>query len=116
MVSVTIASDTRWLTLPELVDLLGIGLSRVRRLIEERSLVATKVDGVWKVPAVFIRDAEPLPELRGTLLVLIDSGYSDDEAVHWLLTVEESIGVAPIEALLAGRKAEVRRVAQALGF
>ncbi len=113
---VTTASDTRWLTLPELVDILGIGVSKVRRLIEDHSLLASKIDGVWKVPESFIRDGEPLPELRGTLLVLRDSGYSDDEAMHWLLTAEESIGIAPIDALLAGRKAEVRRVAQALGF
>jgi hypothetical protein len=45
-----------------------------------------------------------------------DAGYSDDEAMHWLLSAEESLGVSPIEALRAGRKAEVRRVAQALGF
>jgi hypothetical protein len=36
--------------------------------------------------------------------------------MHWLLTPEESLGIAPIDALRAGRKAEVRRVAQALGF
>jgi hypothetical protein len=36
--------------------------------------------------------------------------------MHWLLTAEESIGIPPIDALRAGRKAEVRRVAQALGF
>jgi hypothetical protein len=113
---VTTASDTRWLTLPELVEILGIGVSKVRRLIEDHSLLASKVDGVWKVPEVFIRDAEPLPELRGTILVLHDSGYSDEEAMHWLLTAEESIGIPPIDALRAGRKAEVRRVAQALGF
>ena len=112
----TTASDTRWLTLPELVDMLGIGVSKVRRLIEDHSLLASKFDGVWKVPESFIRDGEPLPELRGTLVVLHDSGYSDDEAMHWLLTEEESLGIPPIDALRAGRKAEVRRVAQALGF
>jgi hypothetical protein len=113
---VTTVSETRWLTLPELVDILGVGVSKVRRLIEDRALLASKIDGVWKVPESFIRDGEPLVELRGTLLVLHDSGYSDEEAMHWLLTEEESIGIAPIDALRAGRKAEVRRVAQALGF
>ncbi|HAM27258.1 MAG TPA: DNA-binding protein [Microbacteriaceae bacterium] len=112
----TIAPETRWLTIPDLVETLGIGLSKVRRLIEDRSLLAAKVDGVWKVPESFIRDGEPLPELRGTLLVLKDCGFSDEEAVNWLLTEEESIGIPPIDALRAGRKAEVRRVAQALGF
>lgn len=112
----TTAADIRWLSIPELVDILGIGVSKVRRLIEDRSLLAAKVDGVWKVPQLFIRDGEPLVELRGTLLVLHDSGYSDEEAMRWLLEDEDSIGTAPIDALRAGRKAEVRRVAQALGF
>lgn len=108
--------EIRWLTIPDLVELLGIGVSRVRRLIEDRSLLAIRVDGVWQVPELFLRDAEALPELRGTLIVLTDSGFSDEEAMRWLLGTEESLGVSPIEALRAGRKAEVRRVAQALGF
>lgn len=112
----TVLPETTWLTIPDLVDMLGIGVSKVRRLIEDKSLLAMKVDGVWKVPAPFVKDNEPLAELRGTVLVLHDAGFSDDEAVAWLLSPEESIGIPPIEALRAGRKAEVRRVAQALGF
>lgn len=112
-------SDTAgpsWLTIPDLVELLGIPQSRVRRLIEDRALLASRVDGVLKVPAAFISGDEPLGELRGTFVVLGDAGFSDDEAIHWLLTEEDSLGVAPVDALKAGRKAEVRRVAQALGF
>ena len=88
----------------------------MRRLIEDRILLAARVDGVLKVPADFIIDGEPLGDLRGTIVVLGDAGFSDDEAMHWLLNEEDSLGVAPIAALRAGRKAEVRRVAQALGF
>ncbi len=106
----------RWLTVPDLVDALGLGVSRVRRLIEDRSLLASRVDGVWRVPELFIRNGEPLPELKGTLILLADSGYSDDEAMNWLLNDEGSLETSPINALRAGRKAEVRRVAQALGF
>jgi hypothetical protein len=113
---VTNAPDIRWLTIPDLVEVLGIGVSKVRRLIEDRTLLAQKVDGVWKVPELFLRDGEPLVELKGTLVVLGDSGFDDDEAMRWLLTPESSLGAAPIDALRAGRKAEVRRVAQALGF
>lgn len=108
--------DARWLTVPDLTEILGLKVSQVRRLIEDRALLALKMDGVWKIPEVFIVDGEPLGELRGTLIVLGDSGFKDDEAMRWLLSPEESLGVAPIEALRAGRKAEVRRVAQALGF
>lgn len=105
---------TEWLTIPDLVDQLGLGVSRVRRLIEDRHLAAKRIDGVLKVPALFLRDGEPLPELRGTLVVLADAGFSDDEAVDWMVDEEDSLGTSPIEALRAGRKAEVRRVAQAL--
>ncbi len=108
--------DAAWLTIPELVEVLGITRSQVRRLIEDRALLATRVDGVLKVPAAFVVGNEPLGELRGTIVVLGDAGFSDDEAIHWLLTEEDSLGVRPIDALRAGRKAEVRRVAQALGF
>lgn len=109
-------AEPQWLTIPDLVDILGIPHSRVRRLLEERVLLATRVDGVLKVPASFLRDDEPLPELRGTALVLADAGFDDDEAVRWLTESEESLGTSPIDALRSGRKAEVRRVAQALGF
>lgn len=108
--------DIRWLTIPDLTELLGLKVSQVRRMIEDRALLASRVDGVWRVPELFIMDGEPVRELKGTLIVLGDSGYSDDEAMHWLLTEEDSLGVAPIDALRSGRKAEVRRVAQALGF
>ena len=105
---------TEWLTIPDLVDRLGLGVSRVRRLIEDRHLAAKRIDGVLKVPALFLRDGEPLRELHGTLIVLGDDGFGEEESVDWLLTEEESLGTSPIEALRAGRKAEVRRVAQAL--
>ena len=112
----TDSSETRWLTIPDLTEILGLKVSQVRRLIEDRALLALKVDGAWKVPEAFIVEGEPLTELRGTLIVLGDSGFNDNEAMRWLLSPEESLGVSPIDALKAGRKAEVRRVAQALGF
>ncbi|KQQ01483.1 MULTISPECIES: Rv2175c family DNA-binding protein [unclassified Rathayibacter] len=107
-------SDTEWLTIPDLVELTGLNVSRVRRLLEERHLIGTRRDGVLKVPSLFLRDAEPMSEIRGTAILLADSGFSDDEAVDWLLSEEESLGTSPVLALRAGRKAEVRRVAQAL--
>ena len=111
------ATPRTWLTIPELVDILGVPQGRVRRLIEDYSLLAARVDGVLKVPAVFVKDGEPLSELRGTVIVLHDAGFTDDEAMTWMLEGTELLGgTAPIDALLAGRKAEVRRVAQALGF
>lgn len=104
----------RWLTVPDLVDLLGVSPGRIHRLFEQRILLAARVDGVLRVPVEFLDDTEPLPELRGTLVVLADNGFTDDEAVRWMLSVDDAIGTSPIAALRAGRKAEVRRIAQSL--
>ena len=106
--------ETAWLTMPDLVEVLGEPLGRVRRLLDDRHLIGSKRTGVFAVPEVFVVDRAPLGSLRGTIIVLQDAGFSDDEVIDWLLADEESIGAAPIEALRRGRKAEVRRVAQTL--
>ncbi|WP_279070428.1 Rv2175c family DNA-binding protein [Microbacterium lacticum] len=106
--------ETTWLTLPDLVEVLGEPLGRIRRLLDDRHLVGSKRTGVFAVPEVFVVDGEPLGSLRGTVIVLQDAGFSDDELIDWLITEEDSIGAAPIDALRRGRKAEVRRVAQSL--
>jgi hypothetical protein len=104
------------LTIPELVQELGLSPGKIHRLIEDRHLLAIRREGVLVVPASFVREGEPLRDLRGTLILLGDAGFADDEAMRWMLELEDALGVAPIEALRAGRKAEVRRVAQALAF
>jgi hypothetical protein len=107
-------STTEWLTIPDLVDLLGLSVGRVRRLIDDNHLAAARIDGVLKVPASFIDEGEPMHELHGTIVLLRDCGFEGNDLVEWLTTEEESLGVAPVDALKAGRKAEVRRIAQAL--
>ena len=114
--TVSDAESRTWLTVPDVAERLDSTPGRVRRLIEDRHLLASRRDGVLRVPEVFLGDEGPLPELRGTAVLLGDSGFTDEEAIAWLLEPEDSLGVAPIDALLAGRKAEVRRVAQALAF
>jgi hypothetical protein len=113
---VSTTDERTWLTVPDLAERLDLTPSRVRRLIEDRQLLAVRRDGVLSVPEVFLDEEGPLPELRGTAILLADSGYTNDEAMNWLLEEDDSLGVAPIDALRAGRKAEVRRVAQALAF
>lgn len=98
----------------ELVERLHLSPSRVRRLLEDQHLAGKRVNGVLCVPELFLDGPEPLPELRGTLIVLADNGFSHDESVDWMLMHEDSLGTSPILALRSGRKAEVRRIAQAL--
>ena len=103
-----------WLTIPDLVERMGLSPSRIRRLIDDYALAAKRVDGILCVPESFLDGVEARPELRGTIIVLSDQGYKGDAVVDWLITVEESLKATPIDALIAGRKAEVRRIAQAL--
>jgi hypothetical protein len=106
--------STAWLTLPDLVEVLDEPLGRVRRLLDDRHLIGSRRDGALRVPSAFIVDGKPLSSLRGTIIVLGDAGFTDDEAIDWLLEHDDTIGAPPLEALLAGRKAEVRRVAATL--
>ena len=102
------------LTVPDVAEILGIPVTKVRRLIEDRHLLGLKIDGVLLVPEDFLRDGHVLSELHGTFVLLHDVGFSDEEILDWMFAEEESLKATPIVALRAGRKAEVRRVAQAL--
>jgi len=103
-----------WLTIPDVAEVLDLPLGKVHRLIEEHHLIETRIDGIRKVPADAIQDGEPLHTLKGTLQLLLDAGFDNEEALEWLYTVEPSMGITPMAAMVAGKRAEVRRIAQAL--
>jgi hypothetical protein len=109
-----------WLTLPDLAERLDVPLRRVRRMLDDRDLVAVKVGErrVQRVPARFLTDDGPLASLRGTFTVLGDAGLGDEEIVAWLFTPDASLPVpgAPIDALRAGHKTEIRRRAAELAL
>jgi hypothetical protein len=109
---------SEWLTLPDLAELLGLDVGKVRRLLQDGALVGVRRGdrNVFAVPAAFVADGAPLPELRGTLSVLRDAGYDDEAAIRWLFTTDDSLPGSPVEALRSGRKTEIRRRAQALAF
>ncbi|MBV0895117.1 DNA-binding protein [Microbacterium sp. NC79] len=106
--------ETDWLAVPDLVATLGESVGRVHRLIDENYLIGSRRNGALMVPSVFLVDNEPLSSLRGTIIVLKDLGFSDDEVIDWLLNTEPLMGQAPITSLRAGRKSEVRRIARTL--
>jgi hypothetical protein len=48
--------------------------------------------------------------------VLLDAGFTLEGSVEWLYTPNEILGTTPMAALVAGKKAEIRRLAQALAL
>lgn len=107
-----------WLTLPDVAEQLDVIVTRVHKLIKERHLLDVRLgaDNIRYVPAAFLTDAGVLKSLRGTIMVLEDAGFDETEILRWLFTEDESLPGRPIDALHAGRKAEIRRRAQALGW
>jgi hypothetical protein len=107
-----------WLNLPDVAELIGTDVGKVRRMLQERVLIGLRRTErkIMSVPAELLKDGAPLPDLQGTLIVLSDSGFSDEEALRWLFTEDDYPGT-PVDALRSGhRKTEVRRRAQALAF
>jgi Rv2175c C-terminal domain of unknown function len=107
-----------WLTLPDLAERVGIDVSRARQLVRDREVLAVRrgANNVLMVPEAFVQDGRVLKGLQGTLTLLADARYTDEEALRWLFTPDESLPGAPVEALVANRGTEVKRRAQALGF
>ncbi len=107
-----------WLALPDVADVLGVPLMSARQLVNDRKVVAVRRgdNNALYVPALFVQDGAIVKHLTGTLNLLRDAGYSDDEAVRWLFTVDDTLPGSPIQALVENRGTEVKRRAQALGF
>ncbi|GAA1550541.1 Rv2175c family DNA-binding protein [Dermacoccus barathri] len=109
-----------WLTVPDLAEELGMSLRQVRQMIADREIVAARVGerNVVAVPASFVQDGAVVTPLMGTVTVLSDAGFSDEEAIRWLCTPDETLPIdgAPIDMLRAGRKTEVRKRAMEEAF
>jgi len=101
-----------------LAEVLDVDIRRVHRLIDDRRIVALRVGErqVRSVPAEFVMDGQVIDSLKGTLSVLQDAGFSDEESVRWLFTEDDSLPGTPMTALRSGRKTEIRRRAQAMAW
>ena len=106
-----------WLSLPEVATRLDLPISRVKQLLRDRKLLAvTRPGGDRAVPAAFLHGDQIVKGLSGTLTVLFDCGFADEEALRWLFTADATLPGTPIDALNAHRGTEVNRRAQALAF
>ncbi|MBP6997756.1 MAG: DNA-binding protein [Phycicoccus sp.] len=106
--------------MPDIAERLGIPVTAVRRLLEDRELLASRRGerGVLRVPAAFLDDEGVLPALKGTFTVLADAGMDDEEIIDWLYEPDSTLPVpgGPIDAIRAGFKTEVRRRAMESAF
>jgi hypothetical protein len=112
----TLVSD--WLTLPDVAERIGTDVGKVRRMLQDRALLAVRRGerNVLSVPESLLQDDTPLPDLPGTLTVLADAGFDAEAALRWLFTADDTLPGTPVDALRAGRKTEVRRRAQAMAL
>ncbi|MFN2470468.1 MAG: Rv2175c family DNA-binding protein [Gaiellaceae bacterium] len=105
-----------WLTVPEVAERLNVPVTRVRQLLRDGCLLATRIDGVLQIPADFIGEGVIVKGLQGTITLLRDAGHDDEEALRWLYAPDESLPGTPIQALVENRGTEVKRRAQASAF
>lgn len=101
-------------SVPDIADALGVIVTRVHQLLRDRTVIAVRRDGKWVVPAEFVFDGEVVRGLAGTITVLTDAGYTDDEIVTWLFADED--GSSAMAELRAGQIKAVHRRAQVAGF
>ena len=97
-----------WVTIPEIAQALDLKVTRVHNLISDGTLIALRdpETNVRKVPALFMNGSRVLESLKGTLAVLKDYGFSDEEANVWLYTRDESLTSSPHPAMIEGSTTE----------
>ena len=105
------------LSLTEVAERMGIGPTGVRDLVKNGHLLAvTDAEGKRVVPAEQLDGPVPVKHLKPVITLLRDARYSDEEALRWLTTSDDSLPGTPLQALHENRATEVKRRAQALGF
>ena len=104
------------LTLTEVAERMGIGPTGVRDLVRSGQLLTVPTDEGVRVPADQLDGDQLVKHLVPVLRLLRDAGYSDDEALRWLRTPDDTLPGTPLQALHENRATEIKRRAQALGF
>jgi hypothetical protein len=95
---------------------MGFSNSKVLNMITAHQLLAVRRDGQVAVPELFFDGSDIVKHLPGLIEVLFDGGFSRDEIMRWLFTVQEDLGITPAEALHGHSAREMIRRAQAAAF
>lgn len=112
----TVPPVPQFVSLPEIAELLDLGITKVHQLVKDRALLAVRRDDLRVIPAEFVADGQVVKSLPATITLLTDGGYTDEEIISWLFAEDDSLPGRPIDALRANRGTEIKRRAQAAGF
>ena len=104
------------LTLTEVAERMGIGPTGARDLVRSGQLLSIRTEEGVRIPAEQLDGDQLVKHLVPVLTLLRDAGYSDDEALRWLTTPDDTLPGTPLQALHENRATEIKRRAQALGF
>ncbi len=104
------------LTQTEVAERMGIGPTGVRDLVKAGHLLSIQTDDGVRIPAEQLDGDQVVKHLVPVLTLLRDAGYSQDEALRWLTTPDDTLPGTPLQALHENRATEIKRRAQALGF
>jgi len=107
-----------WMYLPDISEQWGVVITEVRTMVKTGALLAVRrgQNRSLQVPADFIDADGPVKHLVGTLTVLRDCKFSDEEIIEWMFTEDPSLPGTPIQALRENRGTEVKRRAQAMAL
>jgi hypothetical protein len=113
-----LSADVVTLPIAEVALLLNQPVSRVQQLVRDGQLLSfRRDDGEVVVPSDFLdEDGAVIKGLPGTITVMRDGGYSDNDILRWLFADDDSLPGTPVASLRAGRQREVKRRAQAMAF
>lgn len=105
-------------TLPvvEVAARLAVPVTRVHQYVRDGQLLGVRREGAMVVPEAFLDGNTVVKGLSGTITVLRDGGYNDDEILRWLFADDDSLPGTPVASLRSGRHKEVKRRAQAMAF
>ena len=104
------------LTQTEVAERMGIGPTGVRDLVRSGQLLSVQTDEGVRIPAEQLDGSVIVKHLVPVLTLLRDAGYSDEEALRWLTTPDDTLPGTPLQALHENRATEIKRRAQALGW
>ena len=111
-----LSDEVETLSVAEVAARLSVPATRVHQYVRDGQLLAVRREGTVAVPAAFLDGNTVVKGLPGTITVLRDGGYSDDEILRWLFADDDSLPGTPVASLRAGRHREVKRRAQAMAF